>query len=162
MKIRIGQGIDVHQFAAGRNLVLGGVTIPHTRGLLGHSDADVVLHAITDALLGAAGKPDIGQRFKNSDQRWAGAASSLFVRDVMTELTAEGWAVSNVDCSILCEAPKIGPHVAAMKRIIAGLLEIAESDVGIKATTTEQLGFVGREEGIAAFAVVLLTRSSDQ
>lgn len=155
---RIGHGYDVHRFAPGRRLVLGGVEIPHERGLDGHSDADVVLHALMDALLGAAGLPDIGHLFPNTDPQWRGADSRGLLRAVMARLVQAGYAVGNVDISIVAEAPKIAPHIPAMRERIAADLGIAPDAVGIKATTNEKMGFVGRKEGIAAMAVALIAR----
>ena len=156
--IRIGQGIDVHQLVEGRPLILGGVTIPHTHGLDGHSDADALLHAITDAFLGATGRGDIGTLFPNNDERWRGADSKELLRLAWAPLKKEGWRVANLDCTILAERPKISPHIPAMKQGITALLGIELDACGIKATTTEKLGALGREEGIAAFAVVLLEK----
>ncbi len=157
-EFRIGQGFDVHALVEGRPLILGGVTIPHPRGLLGHSDADVLLHAITDALLGAAGLGDIGRHFPDSDPQWKGADSRVLLRGAMMLAAAAGWHVGNVDCIIVAEAPKIAPHAAAMCANIAADLGIAVAQVNIKGKTTEKLGFTGRGEGIAAQAVVLLQR----
>lgn len=153
---RIGFGYDVHRFASGRRLVLGGVEIPHLRGLDGHSDADVLLHAIMDAILGAAGMRDIGHHFPNTDERWRGADSRVLLREVARIVAAKGWRVGNVDCSIVAEEPKVNPHVAAMKANIAADLGIDADCVGIKATTNEGMGFVGRREGIAAMATALI------
>ncbi|MFZ2627434.1 MAG: 2-C-methyl-D-erythritol 2,4-cyclodiphosphate synthase [Rugosibacter sp.] len=153
---RIGQGFDVHALAAGRKLILGGVEIPYAKGLLGHSDADVLLHAITDALLGAAGLGDIGRMFPDTDAQWAGADSRLLLRDAMTAVHAAGWRVGNVDATIIAQAPRVLPYAGAMCANIAADLGIAPQAVNIKGKTTEQLGFTGRGEGIAAQAVVLL------
>jgi 2-C-methyl-D-erythritol 2,4-cyclodiphosphate synthase len=153
---RIGQGFDVHALAAGRKLILGGVEIPYAKGLLGHSDADVLLHAITDALLGAAGLGDIGRMFPDTDAQWAGADSRLLLRDAMAAVHAAGWRVGNVDATIIAQAPRVLPYAAAMCANIAADLGIAPQAVNIKGKTTEQLGFTGRGEGIAAQAVVLL------
>ena len=150
--IRTGTGFDVHRFAAGDHVWLGGVRIPHTHRLDGHSDADVALHALTDALLGAIGDGDIGQHFPPSDPQWKGAASRLFLADAARRVTARGGRIGNVDLTILCEAPRIGPHREAMRAAIAGILGIEVARVGVKATTTEGLGFTGRREGIAAMA----------
>ncbi len=154
--IRVGQGFDVHAFAEGRPLVLGGVTIPFPRGLLGHSDADVLLHALTDALLGAAGLGDIGRHFPDTDPQWRGADSRVLLRGAMEGVKAAGWRVLNVDCTIICEAPKVLPHAPAMAANIAADLGIGTERVNIKGKTTEKLGFTGRGEGIAAQAVALL------
>ena len=154
--MRIGFGIDVHAFGPGDFVMLGGVRVAHTRGVLAHSDGDVVLHALCDALLGAGGLGDIGQHFKDTDPQWKGADSKRFVRAVMDMLRARGLRVGNADVTVLCEAPKVGPVRQAMRLQIAELLEIGEDKVNIKATTTERLGFLGRGEGLAAQAAVLL------
>lgn len=154
--LRIGQGFDVHAFAEGRPLILGGVTIPHPRGLLGHSDADVLLHAITDALLGAAGQGDIGRLYPDSDARFKDADSRVLLRGAYQAVVEAGWRVVNVDATIITQAPKITPHAAAMCANIAADLAIDAAAVNIKGKTSERLGFTGREEGIAAQAVVLL------
>lgn len=157
--VRVGQGFDVHPLVAGRKMVLGGVVIPSPKGLLGFSDADVLIHAICDALLGAAGLPDIGQYFPPSDPRYKDADSSILLSQVLEELFKAGYdSIVNIDCIVMAERPKINPHVPAMKRRIAEVLQITESQIGIKATTCEKLGFVGREEGIAASAVCLISR----
>ena len=153
---RIGQGFDVHALVAGRPLIIGGVTIPFNEGLLGHSDADVLLHAIIDALLGAAGLGDIGRHFPDTSATWAGADSRALLRETRVKLHAAGFAVGNVDATIIAEAPKMAPHISAMVAYIAGDLEVAETQVNVKAKTTERLGFTGRGEGIAAEAVALL------
>jgi len=153
---RTGMGFDVHAFAPGDGLWLGGIHIPHPRGLSGHSDADVALHAITDALLGAIGEGDIGDHFSPSDPQWRGAASSLFVEHARSLIEARGGRIDHVDVTLICEAPRIAPHRAAMRARIAGLLGLAETRVSVKATTTERLGFTGRGEGIAAQAVATL------
>ncbi|GHU07506.1 2-C-methyl-D-erythritol 2,4-cyclodiphosphate synthase [Betaproteobacteria bacterium] len=155
---RIGQGFDVHAFVAGRPLMLGGVRIPHERGLAGHSDADVLLHAITDALLGAAGLGDIGRLFPDTDAQYAGADSRVLLRTAFARVKAAGWAVGNLDATIICQAPKISPHAPAMVDNLAADLGLDPGCVNIKGKTTEKLGFTGREEGIAAQAVVLLVR----
>jgi 2-C-methyl-D-erythritol 4-phosphate cytidylyltransferase / 2-C-methyl-D-erythritol 2,4-cyclodiphosphate synthase len=151
-EVRTGQGFDVHRFAAGDHVWLCGVRIPHARALEGHSDADVGLHALTDALLGAIGDGDIGQHFPNTDPRWLGAASHVFLADAARRIHARGGAVSNVDVTLLCESPKIAPHREAMRARIAEILKLDISRVAVKATTTEGLGFTGRREGIAAMA----------
>jgi 2-C-methyl-D-erythritol 4-phosphate cytidylyltransferase/2-C-methyl-D-erythritol 2,4-cyclodiphosphate synthase len=150
---RTGMGFDVHAFAGDGPVMLGGIEIPHPRGLAGHSDADVVLHAITDALLGAAGLGDIGEHFPPSDLRWKGAPSSLFLEQAVELLRMRGAVIDHLDCTIIAEEPKIGPHRAAMRERIAGIAGIALDQVSIKATTTEGLGFTGRREGIAAQAL---------
>jgi 2-C-methyl-D-erythritol 2,4-cyclodiphosphate synthase len=156
--MRIGHGYDVHQLVSGRDLVLGGVKIPHAKGLLGHSDADVLIHAICDACLGAAGLGDIGRHFPDSDPRYRGIDSRKLLRHVATLLEEREWQVGNVDSTIIAQAPKLAPYIPAMVANIAADLGIASSQVNVKATTTEKLGFAGREEGIAAHAVVLLGR----
>jgi 2-C-methyl-D-erythritol 2,4-cyclodiphosphate synthase len=156
--IRVGQGFDVHVFAEGRPLILGGVTIPFERGLLGYSDADVLLHAVTDALLGAAGQGDIGRLFPDTDSRYKGADSRALLRRVAARVWEAGWEVGNVDATVICEDPKIQPYAARMAANIADALNIEESAVNIKGKTTEKLGFTGRGEGIAAQAVALLLR----
>jgi 2-C-methyl-D-erythritol 4-phosphate cytidylyltransferase/2-C-methyl-D-erythritol 2,4-cyclodiphosphate synthase len=150
---RTGMGFDVHAFAGDGPIMLGGVEVPHSRGLAGHSDADVVLHAITDALLGAAGLGDIGEHFPPSDPRWKGAESSLFLTHALELLRTRGAIVDHVDCTIIAEAPKVGPHREAMRRRIAEIARLRTDQVSVKATTTEGLGFTGRREGIAAQAV---------
>ena len=156
----VGTGYDVHPFAAGRRLVLGGVEIPSELGLLGHSDADVLLHALCDALLGAAGLPDIGHFYPSGDPRWKDADSRNLLRDVAARLRDLGWFVGNVDCVVIAEKPRVYPHVALMKERIGVDLGIEPTRVGIKATTNEKLGFVGRGEGIAALATALIYRTS--
>ena len=158
MELRIGQGIDIHPFAVGRPLVLGGVKIPHESGLAGHSDADALLHALIDALLGAAGLADIGALFPDSDIQWKGADSAVLLRKAWAEVSKLGWRVVNVDATVLAEAPKLAPHREAMKKVITDILGIELSCCGIKATTSEKLGFVGRKEGVLASCVVLLQR----
>jgi 2-C-methyl-D-erythritol 2,4-cyclodiphosphate synthase len=155
---RIGQGFDVHALVPGRKLIIGGVTIPFDSGLLGHSDADVLLHAITDALLGAAGLGDIGRHFPDTDARYAGADSRVLLRGAMESVAAAGWQVGNVDATVIAQAPKLLPHVPAMVANIAADLGIEPNQVNIKGKTTERLGFTGRGEGIAAEAVALLLR----
>jgi 2-C-methyl-D-erythritol 4-phosphate cytidylyltransferase/2-C-methyl-D-erythritol 2,4-cyclodiphosphate synthase len=158
--IRIGQGYDVHRLEAGEELWLGGVLIPHDKGLAGHSDADVALHAITDAVLGAVGEGDIGTHFPPSDPQWRGARSGQFLEHAVGLARAAGYAIANVDLTLICEAPKIGPHRPAMRAEVARLMGVPEQAVSIKATTTEKLGFTGRGEGIAAQAIVCVTLAS--
>ncbi len=158
MTMRIGTGFDVHALAEGRPLMLGGVTIAHSRGLAGHSDADVLLHAIADALLGALALGDLGAHFPDSDPRWKNADSRDLLRHVMTMVAGHGFAVGNLDATVIAQAPRIAPHVAAMRANVAADLRCDPAQVSIKATTTERLGFTGREEGIAAEAIVLLVR----
>lgn len=153
---RIGQGYDVHALVPGRKLILGGVDIPFERGLQGHSDADALLHAITDAVLGAAGLGDIGGMFPDSDERWRGADSRMLLRGAMAAVKEAGWRVGNVDVMVVAQAPRIAPHVPTMRANIAADLGVELSQVNVKATTTERLGFAGRGEGIAAEAVALL------
>lgn len=159
MGIRIGQGFDVHAFAENRKLIIGGVEILHERGLLGHSDADVLLHAICDALLGAAGLGDIGRHYPDNDTQFKDIDSRELLRDVADQLEALGWLVGNVDATIIAQAPKMSPHIPDMEANIASDLDVALDQVNIKATTTERLGFTGRGEGIAAQAVCLLVRA---
>ncbi|HYE30363.1 MAG TPA: 2-C-methyl-D-erythritol 2,4-cyclodiphosphate synthase [Methylomirabilota bacterium] len=150
---RVGIGYDVHQLVEGRKLILGGVELPHNKGLDGHSDADVLMHAITDALLGALGERDIGHFFPNTDPRWRGAPSRTFLHEAAHQVSFRGGKIINVDATLVAQAPKIGPHVDKMRENIASALNIELRRVGIKATTNEGLGFLGREEGIAAMAV---------
>lgn len=157
---RIGQGYDVHKLVGGRRLVLGGVEITHDRGLAGHSDADAVLHALTDALLGAIGAGDIGRHFSDRDPRHKDRASSHFVAEAMAMVRARGYRVVNADVTIHAEEPKLAPHVDAMRAGIAALLDVAPEDANVKATRGEGLGAIGRAEGIAAQAIVLLERDS--
>lgn len=152
--IRVGQGIDVHPFAAGRPLVLGGVRISEDGGLAGHSDADAVLHAITDALLGAAGAGDIGHYFPSSDERWRDADSAIFVREALRLLAEMDAEISNVDVTIIAQQPKLAPHRERIRDSVAALLDLPSGHVNIKATTTDSLGFIGRGEGICAMALV--------
>lgn len=152
METRIGTGYDVHHFTDGDAVWLGGVEIPHNRRLMGHSDADVALHALTDALLGAIGEGDIGIHFPPSDPQWKGARSAVFLRHAGDLVARRGGRIVNVDVTIVCEAPKIAPHAAAMQATIGEALGIATSRIAIKATTNEKLGFIGREEGIVAMA----------
>ena len=151
--IHVGIGYDVHPLVAGRKLILGGVEIPHTKGLDGHSDADALMHAICDAVLGTIGAGDIGQFFPNTDPRWKGAPSRIFLEEAAKQVKSRGGRIVNIDATIIAQAPKVLPHASAMKANIATALGIAATKVGIKATTNEHLGFVGREEGIAAMAV---------
>ena len=150
---RVGIGYDVHQLVTGRKLVLGGVELVHTKGLEGHSDADVLIHAICDAVLGAIGQGDIGTFFPNTDPKWRGVASRVFLEEAARQVELRQGRIINIDATLMAQAPKISPHVAAMKVNIAKALGIAEQRVGIKATTNEHLGFIGREEGMAAMAV---------
>lgn len=158
MTARVGQGLDIHAFADGpdRPLRLGGVTIPGPRGLAGHSDADVVLHALCDALLGAAALGDLGSLFGTDDPRYAGADSTVFVREACRRVTDAGWAVGNVDVTVVAQAPRLAAHVEAMRASVAALLGVGVGEVSVKATTTDHLGLVGRGEGVAGLAVALL------
>ena len=158
--MRIGIGYDVHALVAGRPLVIGGVTVPHSRGLAGHSDADVLLHAICDALLGALALGDLGMHFPDTDPRWKGADSRTLLRHVMSLVRARGYAVANLDATVIAQAPKLAPFIQAMRDNVAADVGCDTSCVSIKATTTERLGFAGREEGIAAEAVVLVMAAS--
>ena len=157
--IRIGQGYDVHAFGDGDHVMLGGVRVPHERGVLAHSDGDVVLHALCDAMLGALALGDIGRHFPPSDPQWKGADSRAFLRHCNVLIRDRGWQVGNTDITVVCEKPKVGPHAQAMREAIASDLRIDVDAVSIKATTTETLGFTGRGEGIAAQAVCLLLRN---
>jgi 2-C-methyl-D-erythritol 2,4-cyclodiphosphate synthase len=155
--VRIGQGVDIHPFDATRPLILGGVRISDTGGLAGHSDADAVLHAITDALLGAAGAGDIGHYFPSTDERWRNADSSQFVREAKRILDERNAEIANLDVTIIAQQPKLAPHREAMIASIAHLLNLPQGHVNVKATTTDHLGFIGRGEGICAMAIVLVT-----
>ena len=158
MKIRVGMGFDVHELQDGKDFYLGGILLNDAdKGAVGHSDADVLVHAICDALLGAANLRDIGFHFSNNDARWKGMDSKFFLKEVINMLNTKGWKVGNVDCTICLEKPKVNPHIPGMKKMLAPLMNIAEDDVSIKATTNERLGYVGREEGVCAYAVVLIT-----
>ncbi|MBL0128092.1 MAG: 2-C-methyl-D-erythritol 2,4-cyclodiphosphate synthase [Flavobacteriales bacterium] len=158
--VRVGFGYDTHQFKKGRALWLGGIQIEHPTGLDGHSDADVLLHAICDALLGALGLGDIGMHFPDTDPKWKGADSKRLLEAVVQLVQEKGWLVGNVDCTLVMEQPRIMPHVPAMRKMIAPLLGVGEDAVGIKATTNERMGFVGREEGACAYAVALVYRNA--
>ncbi|MDJ0633400.1 MAG: 2-C-methyl-D-erythritol 2,4-cyclodiphosphate synthase [Xenococcaceae cyanobacterium MO_188.B29] len=159
MNIRIGNGYDIHRLVEGRNLILGGVEIPHSLGLLGHSDADVLTHAIMDAMLGALSLGDIGHYFPPSDPQWAGANSLTLLEQVHRLIQAQGWYIGNIDSTIVAERPKLKPHLKPMRDRLAQTLSLKPEQIGIKATTNEKLGPVGREEGICAYAVVLLFSS---
>ena len=156
MSLRIGSGFDVHAFGEGDHLMLGGVRVPHERGVQAHSDGDVVIHALCDALLGALALGDIGTHFPPSDPQWKDADSRLFLRHCALLLDQHGWTLANADITVICERPRIGPHALAMRELLAADLGAAIGPVSVKATTTEKLGFTGRGEGIAAQAVVLL------
>jgi 2-C-methyl-D-erythritol 2,4-cyclodiphosphate synthase len=159
MNLRIGQGLDVHAFTPGDHVMLGGVRIPHAQGVDAHSDGDVALHALCDALLGAAALGDIGKHFPPGDEQWRGASGLMLLGEVVRQLKNNGWNIVNVDVTIACEAPRVGPHVTEMRRLTAAVLETDVGAVSFKATTTEQLGFCGRGEGIAALAVALLQKA---
>ncbi|MDQ0430789.1 2-C-methyl-D-erythritol 2,4-cyclodiphosphate synthase [Planomicrobium stackebrandtii] len=156
--IRIGQGYDVHQLAEGRPFILGGIEIEHDRGLLGHSDADVLLHTITDAALGAIGGGDIGKHFPDTDPEFKDADSRKLLTHIWKYVKEQGYELGNVDCTVIAQKPKLAPYIERMRESIAGLLEADISQVNVKATTSEHLGFTGREEGIAALAVILLNK----
>jgi 2-C-methyl-D-erythritol 2,4-cyclodiphosphate synthase len=159
MKVRVGMGFDVHELQEGRDFFLGGIQLPNSpKGAVGHSDADVLIHAICDALLGAANLRDIGFHFSNTDDRWKGKDSKYFLKEVARMLKEKGWKVGNVDCTICLEKPKINPHIQAMKKALVPILDITEDDISIKATTNERLGYVGREEGVCAYAVALIEK----
>ncbi|WP_214072034.1 2-C-methyl-D-erythritol 2,4-cyclodiphosphate synthase [Mucilaginibacter sp. dw_454] len=158
-KIKVGFGFDVHQLKEQHPFVLGGVNLEHHAGAYGHSDADVLLHAICDALLGAANLRDIGFHFSNTDDRWKGISSLKLLQHVMVLLREKGWEIGNIDAMVCLEAPKINPHIPAMKGYIANAAGISEEDISIKATTNEKLGFIGREEGVVAYAVCLIEKS---
>ncbi|MGG0668518.1 2-C-methyl-D-erythritol 2,4-cyclodiphosphate synthase [Lederbergia citrisecunda] len=156
--IRIGQGFDVHQFEEGRPLIIGGITIPHDKGLTGHSDADVLLHTVTDAALGAIGEGDIGRHFPDTDDAFKDADSAVLLQKVWEIVESKGYRLGNVDCTIMAQRPKMAPHIETIRARIAELLKADVSQVNVKATTTERLGFVGREEGIASMATILLLK----
>lgn len=158
MDIRLGNGFDVHAFEDGDHVILCGVRVPHTKALKGHSDADVGMHAVTDAIYGALADGDIGQHFPPSDPQWRGAASEIFLRHAVELATSRGFSISSVDCTLICEWPKIGPHAFDMKDKMANLMVLDSDRVSVKATTSERLGFTGREEGIAAIATATLVK----
>ncbi|WP_298918182.1 2-C-methyl-D-erythritol 2,4-cyclodiphosphate synthase [uncultured Roseobacter sp.] len=156
MDIRLGNGFDVHAFGPGDHVILCGINIPHERGLQGHSDADVALHAVTDAIYGALARGDIGQHFPPSDPQWKGAASDIFLRHAVKLAADLGFAISNIDCTLICEQPKIGPHAQTMREALAEMTGVAIERISVKATTSEKLGFTGRGEGIACLATAAL------
>ncbi|MBC7757238.1 MAG: 2-C-methyl-D-erythritol 2,4-cyclodiphosphate synthase [Phormidesmis sp. FL-bin-119] len=158
MKIRVGFGFDVHQLASKHPFILGGVNLTHHSGAFGHSDADVLVHAICDALLGAANLRDIGFHFSNTDERWKGISSLIILKECVSLLREKGWDIGNIDAMLCLEAPKINPHIPQMKKNIATAAAISEEDISIKATTNETMGFVGREEGVVAYAVCLIEK----
>lgn len=157
--MKIGIGYDVHKLVEGRPFIMGGVTIPHEKGLLGHSDADCLLHAICDALLGAAGLGDIGEHFSDKDSRWKDVNSQVFLSEVVRLIAQKGYKANNVDAVIIAEAPKMAPHKQQMRQIISQILGLSLDDINIKATTEEGLGFTGKKEGVAAWAAVTITKS---
>jgi 2-C-methyl-D-erythritol 2,4-cyclodiphosphate synthase len=159
MKIRVGMGFDVHQLEVGKDFWLGGIKLESKHGAVGHSDADVLIHAICDALLGAANLRDIGFHFSNTDARWKSKDSKFFLQEVTRLIEEKGWTVGNVDCTLCLENPKINPHIPNMKKVLAPLMNITEDDISIKATTNETLGYVGREEGVNAYAVALISKN---
>jgi len=156
MNIRVGQGVDIHQLVEGRDFWLGGILIPHNKGALGHSDADVLIHAICDAILGAANLGDIGVHFPDTEAQFKGIDSKILLRHVTDLVKTKGWKIGNVDSTLILERPKIKPHITDMQEILAPLMDVEVDAVSIKATTNEKMGFVGREEGILAFASVLI------
>ncbi len=158
--LKIGHGYDVHELVANRDLIIGGVKIPYEKGLLGHSDADVLLHAITDAIIGALGLGDIGHAFPDTNPETQGIASTKILADIYQVMVEKGYCIGNIDATILAEAPKMAPHLQEMKRIIAEILQTEIENINIKATTTEKLGFIGRREGMACEAVVLISQVS--
>ncbi len=158
MKIRVGFGFDVHQLKDGHPFYMGGVKLEHSKGAYGHSDADVLIHAICDALLGAANMRDIGYHFSNTDDRWKGISSIILLKECIQLINSKNYKVGNIDCMICLEAPKINPHIPAMKKVLSDAMNIDEDDISIKATTNEKMGFIGREEGVVAYASVLIER----
>lgn len=158
MKIRVGMGYDVHQLAEGEEFWLGGIKVPHTKGAVGHSDADVLIHVICDALLGAANLRDIGYHFADTDPQFKGIDSKILLKDVVKLLEEKGYSIGNIDSTICLQKPKINPHIPEMKKVLAEVMGVDEEDVSIKATTTEKLSFVGREEGVSAYATVLIQK----
>ncbi|MEM1408270.1 MAG: 2-C-methyl-D-erythritol 2,4-cyclodiphosphate synthase [Bacteroidota bacterium] len=159
MKIRTGLGYDVHQLKEGADFWLGGVKVDHTKGSVGHSDADVLIHVICDALLGAANMRDIGYHFSDTDAQYKGIDSKILLKDVVKLITEAGWTIGNIDSTICLQKPKINPVIPSMKKCLAEVMDIPEEDISIKATTTEKLGFVGKEEGVSALASVLIQKS---
>lgn len=162
MKIRVGFGFDVHQLKAGRDLWLGGIQLQHEKGAVGHSDADVLIHAICDALLGAAGLRDIGFHFPDTSSEYKGIDSKILLSRVNDLLRKEGFSIGNIDCTLVLEKPKINPHIQQMKETLAKVLGVETSDIAIKATTNEKMGYVGREEGVCAYAVALIEKNREK
>lgn len=158
MKVRVGFGFDVHQLKEGKELWLGGIKIFHTKGAVGHSDADVLIHAICDALLGAAGLRDIGFHFPDTSSKFKGIDSKILLERVTQLLKKEGYSIGNIDCTLVLEQPKINPHIDEMKKTLSAILNVEVNDIGIKATTNEKMGYVGREEGVCAYAVALIQK----
>ena len=158
MRIKVGFGFDVHQLKDNHPFMVGGVNLEHHKGAYGHSDADVLLHSICDALLGAANLRDIGSHFKNTDPQWKGISSMILLKETMRLIREKGWEVNNIDAMLCLEAPKINPHISQMQRNIAEAIAISVDDISIKATTNEQMGFIGREEGVVAYAVCLIQK----
>ncbi len=158
MKIRVGFGFDVHQLVDNHPFILGGVKLEHPSGAYGHSDADVLVHAICDAILGAANLRDIGFHFSNTDERWKGVDSLILLKECVRLIGEKGWKLGNIDAMVCLEAPKINPHIPEMKKRIAAAIELDEEDISIKATTNEKMGFIGREEGLVAYAVCLIEK----
>lgn len=158
MKIRVGMGYDVHQLAEGEEFWLGGILMEHTKGAVGHSDADVLIHVICDALLGAANMRDIGYHFADTDPQFKGIDSKILLKDVVALIKGKGYSIGNVDSTVCLQRPKVNPHIDKMKVVLAEIMEVDIDDVSIKATTTEKLGFVGREEGVSAYATVLIQK----
>lgn len=158
MKIRVGFGYDVHKLEEGQDFWLGGVKVPHTHGAVGHSDADVLIHVICDALLGAANMRDIGYHFSDKDPKFKGIDSKILLKEVIELIATKGYSIGNIDSTIALQQPKVNPHIPAMKTCLAEVMNIDEEDLSIKATTTEKLGFVGKEEGVAAYATVLIQK----
>lgn len=159
-KVRVGFGYDVHRLEKGREFWLGGILVPHETGAMGHSDADVLIHVICDALLGAANMRNIGFHFSDKDPKYKGIDSKLLLKEVMTMIRKAGYEVGNIDSTICLQEPKLNPHIPAMKQTLAEVMQVAEEDISIKATTSESMGFVGRKEGIAAYAVVLIEKDN--
>ena len=158
MKIRVGFGYDVHKLEEGQDFWLGGIKVPHTHGAVGHSDADVLIHVICDALLGAANMRDIGYHFSDKDPKFKGIDSKILLKEVIELIATKGYSIGNIDSTIALQQPKVNPHIPAMKTCLAEVMNIDEEDLSIKATTTEKLGFVGKEEGVAAYATVLIQK----